>query len=136
MQSKAGAGESEDNDSGDVVKQHRFDQSFRGSAFRVTSRPPACDTQRKQPGSADARHGQGGGSFQWRTDQERNCRRRETQQGQTGSQFNHRGCGVQSFHGRGTVELLVRKGLDDLVWLVMGMGQQFRRLLLVIRRHL
>jgi hypothetical protein len=34
------------------------------------------------------------------------------------------------------VELLVLKHLDDLVWLVICMGQQFRRLLLVIRRHL
>src|SRR6202047_2803203 len=44
--------------------------------------------------------------------------------------------GVQSSHGQGMDELLVRKDLDDLVWLVMCMGQQFRRLLLVICRQL
>jgi hypothetical protein len=136
MQSKADPSETQDGDCGDVLKQHRGDQPSRGVAMGVTSRQPTGDTQRKQPCPADASHGQGGGSLQWRTDQEHHRCRGETQQGQTGSQFNHCGCSVQSFHGRGTLELLVRKGLDDLIWLVMGMGQQFRRLLLVIRRHL
>jgi len=105
VHSKSDAGESEDGDGSDVVKQHRGDQSSRGAALRVTSRKPACDTQRKQPGPADTRHGQGGGCLQRRAaDQERHHRRRETQQRQTGSQFNQSGHGVQSFHGRGTVE--------------------------------
>src|SRR5580700_3426842 len=42
-QSKADDGESEGGDRGDVVKQHRGDQSSRGAALRITSRKPACD---------------------------------------------------------------------------------------------
>jgi hypothetical protein len=49
VQSKADTGESEDGDSGNVVKQHRGDQSSRGAALRVTSRQPTGYTQASNP---------------------------------------------------------------------------------------
>jgi hypothetical protein len=124
VHSKADAGESEDGDGGDVIKQYRGDQSSRGAALRVTSRKPACDAQRKQPGPADARHGQGGGCIQRRAaDQERHRYRGATQQRQTGSQFNQRGHGVQSFHGRGTVEQEATENVLSI--LIVGSGSGF-----------
>ena len=90
MQSKADAGESEEGDGANVVKQHRGDQSSRRAALRVASRKPACDTQGKQPGPADPCHDQGGGRLQRRTDQEHNRCRGETQQRQTSADFNPR----------------------------------------------
>jgi hypothetical protein len=61
VQPKADAGESEDCNASNVVKQHRGDQSSRGAALRVIARKPAGDTEREQAGSGHApEHHRGG----------------------------------------------------------------------------
>src|SRR5882724_272885 len=61
VQPQADAGESEDSGGGNVIHQHRNDQSSGSAALRVIARQPAGDTEREQRGSRDAREHHRGG---------------------------------------------------------------------------
>ena len=54
VQPQADAGESEDSGGGNVIDQHRNEQSSGSAALRVIARQQAGDTEREQGGSRDA----------------------------------------------------------------------------------
>jgi len=61
MQSQGDTGESEEGGGGNVIDQHRNDQSSGSAALPVIARQPASDTEREQRGSRDAgEHRRGG----------------------------------------------------------------------------
>jgi hypothetical protein len=74
--------------------------------------PQSSGSSSKPPTPTDPCHSQGGGRLQRRTEQELHCDRGETEERKTGHQFNHRGCGLQSFHGSEPIE---REGTEKLL---------------------